>query len=322
MRQEPFNLLAWNYPTVYSSVVRSHPTEPAFTRELTRAVGFSPDSLSQALIAGDDPRDETKVSGSPPHTFNPYEEFYDIGKSIARLGMAELNGSAKNDWGEVNTHMWSVVGPKWEVGIRETLEKLSQSYSKILPAYFAELRSFIQKNRVVDHNENGKTLTNKYLKYCQPAVQEALEALYVNMPIGSRARRLLKTFVVNPEKKELTPKTLIGKVRARALAAVDISTIPSASRLANADGLEVLPDNIPQPDAVAGAFTSKDLIVTREGASRKGGITTFACSLGGRSPLGVLYLERPTDLISSEDSQVIFTCQAIAQTLCDVFLIE
>jgi hypothetical protein len=340
LREAGLNLMAWNYPTVYGLVIANNPDDASLANELTKVVGFSPDELSQALVERAYPVNGLSSVIPPSSTLGTYDKFHQVGRLLARVSDTDRGHSSRHDWEEVNSYLWNMAGSKWEVGIRDVFQRVSQSYATILPSYFGELRSFTPKSKFSKRRDISPHLKNRYLQHCQPPVQEALQACYANMPGGLKIRSLLKilirevipqagftggcVFVVNSEKQQLTPKTLIGSVRRRSLAAVNISAVQfsAASESESEAVCEVLQRDGEGADSVVGAFASKNLIVTREEAGAKGGVTTFAYSLGSRCPLGVLYLERPSGQQHHEDSFVVPTFQAIAQTLCDVFLIE
>jgi hypothetical protein len=173
---------------------------------------------------------------------------------------------------------------------------------------------------------------------CEEPIQDVLTELYAEMPDDKPDRKILNQllkivipragftggclFLVNPQTGHLTPRTLIGKIRA-----LEVKPIPveGGAPLPTPDqSSSTAPDRQPKSaHGIVNAFASKAPIVEKiVDAHSNQGVTRFSSVVGGRAPIGVLYLERPISATRIQEDVALQTFRAINHTLGDALLLD
>jgi hypothetical protein len=331
------SLLAWNYPILFTELLESSPTRYSLEDNLHKRLGFSVNDLTSALLPeSSNALNEPSLLYSPD-TWNPNEEYYQVGRIFSRGEIS--NGSSKwqMDWKGSISYLTSFLGTSYAGLIRKHLNEIAQSYAETAPPIADALRRFNLEPMRDNSKPPLRRAHNSYLQQCQPLVQSSLRALYAEMPNGRPEPAIVKTllndvipqagftggclYVMNVKAQVLSPRKVFGNVRGRNIGPVQLSptvaSFPSSLKQSRRQTSQVQSSK----DSVAAALASERPIVELASNTPQSSITQFSGILGKRMRIGVLYLERP-DLTDATDGQSLVTYQAINQTLCDALLID
>lgn len=314
IREIGLNLIAWNYPSVYSKVLDNLKADQSLDDELSKELGFTPSILAMRVMHPEQPGSEP-LDPSQETTWAIYDELCEIGESLARAENPETYPSAENDWQTAKTFLTNTLGEQAINIIRSRALENAKHYQKTLPEVFGDLDQFDPQLEIDKHNRMTRALEERYLKYCSPNVQQALKELYAEMSNEEvnkgLIRRLLKTivpeagftggcvFVVDPSSLSLKPRTLIGKVQMREI-----------SNVALGPG-----------DAAVSALSAPQLVIQRSEDLSNSALTGIYSALGGRKKIGVLYLETPQQSPQPDES-TLGCFEVIKKALCDALLLE
>jgi hypothetical protein len=315
IREIGLNLIAWNYPSVYSKVLGSLTPEQNLDDELAKELGFTPALLGMRLFRPDKAADPASLQ-SEDDSWATYDELCEVGEALARAEHPETYPSAANDWQHAKSMLSNTIGEDAITLIRDQAVENSKHYRKSLPEVFGNLSEFNPAKQLEKHQRCKRALDEKDLKFCPQRIQEALKQIYSEMSDDSVNKalvgRLLKdvvpdagftggcVFVVDPSSLSLKPRTMIGKVQMRNITNVALEPGDSAvSALTSTDPVIIIPD-------------------TLSGAP----LTGIYSALGNRKKIGVLYLELPksTSDNTAEDTMGLFN--VIRKTLCDALLLD
>ena len=282
--------------------------------ELSKELGFTP-SLLAMRVMHPDASDEQALDAAQESTWATYDELCEIGESLARAENPETYPSAENDWQAAKSFLTDVLGEQAINIIRSRALDNVKDYQKTLPEVFGDLNQFDPQQKLDKHFRMTRALEDRYLKYCSPAVQQALKELYAEMSNEEvnkgLVRRLLKNivpeagftggcvFVVDPSSLSLKPRTLIGKVQLREI-----------SNVALGPG-----------DAAVSALSTPQPVVQRSEDLSNSALTGIYSALGGRKKIGVLYLETPQQSVQPDEGTM--GCfEVIKKALSDALLLE
>lgn len=315
IREIGLNLIAWNYPSVYTQVLARLKPEQVLDDELAKELGFTPALLAMRLMRPDssaEPGDELAEDGS----WATYDELCEIGENLARAENPETYPSAENDWNKAKSFLTNAIGEKAIGVIRSRVVETSQQYKKSLPEVFGSIDQFDPQQNIEKHKRAARAIEERYLKFCPETVQKALKEMYSEMTNESVNKalvgRLLKdivpeagftggcVFVVDPSSLSLKPRTLIGKVQMRKITNVELEPGDAAvSALSSPQPVIQLAEDIPN-SSFAGIYSA----------------------LGSRKKVGVLYLEKPQPSSANPDDGTLGVFEVIRKALCDALLIE
>lgn len=315
LRSIGLNLIAWNYPSVYSKVLANLTEAESLDDALTRELGFSPALLGMRLLRPDKASEPDNPTSDA--SWATYDELCEVGEALARAENPEAYPTATNDWAQAKEFMVKTIGDDAISKIRQQVIENSKMYQETLPEVFADIEAFDPQEKISAHRSTHRMMEEALLKACPEEIQTALRALYADMRDESVNKalvgRLLKqivpsagftggcVFVVDPSSLTLKPRTLIGDVQMREI---------------NNVALE------PGDTAVSALSSSDTIIKTPEDDSRtQKKLTGIYSALGIRRKIGVLYLETPT---AQEDqhSEKVEIFHALKQALCDTLLLE
>jgi hypothetical protein len=315
IREIGLNLIAWNYPSVYSKVLGSLTAEQNLDDELAKELGFTPALLGMRLFRPDKAV-EPELQQSEDDSWATYDELCEVGEALARAEHPETYPSAENDWAHAKSMLSSTIGEDAITLIRDKAVENSKHYRKTLPEVFGNLSEFNPAKQLEKHQRIKRTLDENDLKFCPERIQEALKKLYLEMSDESVNKalvgRLLKdvvpdagftggcVFVVDPSSLSLKPRTMIGKVQMR-----------NISNVALEPG-----------DTAVSALTSTDPIVIIPDAISDVPLTGIYSALGNRKKIGVLYLELPKNALKESSQDTVGLFNAIRKTLCDALLLD
>jgi len=312
IREIGLNLIAWNYPTLYSKVLNNLTADSTLDEELSKELGFTPSLLAMRVLRPENP---DQPEGAPLHEeagWAAYDELCDVGEALARAENPETYPSAQNDWQKANQYLTENAGTGALDLIKERAIEQSKKYQEALPEVFNSLENFNPKRNIDVHQRMGAVIADEDFRLCPPHVQEALRTLYNEMDgyaINKAAiQTLLKSiipqagftggcvFVIDPSTASLKPRTIIGQVSLRAIQNVTLD---------------------PGDLAVAALGQTEPLFDLKDDDSTTP-LEGIYSSLGGQRKVGVLYLETPKHRNEEPAGKTIGTYNIIKRALCDV----
>ena len=312
IREIGLNLIAWNYPTLYSKVLNNLKADSTLDEELSKELGFTPSLLAMRVLRPENP--DQPEGASPPEEagWAAYDELCDVGEALARAENPETYPSAQNDWQKANQYLTENAGTGALDLIKERAIEQSKKYQEALPEVFNSLENFNPKRNIDVHQRMGAVIADEDFRLCPPHVQEALRTLYNEMDgyaVNKAAiQTLLKSiipqagftggcvFVIDPSTASLKPRTIIGQVSLRAIQNVTLD---------------------PGDLAVAALGQTEPLFDLKDDDSTTP-LEGIYSSLGGQRKVGVLYLETPKHLNEEPAGKTIGTYNIIKRALCDV----
>jgi len=315
IREIGLNLIAWNYPSVYSKVLAELQQGQSLDDELSKELGFTPALLAMRLMRPDKGPDATE-SADQDSGWATYDELCEVGENLARAENPETYPSAENDWQKARSFLSDTLGEQAITIIRDRAVENSKHYQKSLPEVFGNIGQFNPQQNIEKHKRVARSIEERLLKFCPEGVQKSLKELYAELSDDSVNKnlvgKLLKSivpeagftggcvFVVDPSSLSLKPRTLIGKVQMRQITNVALEPGDAAvSALGSQQPVVQLSENLKDP-SLAGIY----------------------CSLGGRKKVGVLYLETPQRSPQEPDEGTLGMFEVIRKALCDTLLIE
>jgi hypothetical protein len=338
VREIGLNLIAWNYPTLYSNVIKNIPADSSLDEELARELGFSPSLLAIRVLQPPTRRKSSEINSQKiDDVWDSYEKLCQVGEALARAEHPDTYPSAENDWKKANDYLQKTVGDKAVTLIRDRAVEHSKEYQKTLTHLFESLAEFNPSKKIANHRVKPKTRTNRYLPQCTPEIQDALRALYAEMIDSTAARRVLETllrtvipkagftggcvFLVDPAAMALVPRTVFGQVQMRDLARVGLRRKATESQAAvfNIDYHEI---DVRDTDLAAAALSSNQPVTERPEDAQAPHVTGIYGCLGEERKVGVLYLEAPEADNTNTEQKTIGTFKAMRQALADALQLD
>ena len=313
IREIGLNLIAWNYPTLYSKVLNNLTAETTLDEELSKELGFTPALLAMRVLRPENPVKPEGEAGPGEENWAMYDELCSIGEALARAENPETYPSAQNDWKQANQYLNDNAGSGAIELIKERAVEQSKRYKEVLPEVFSTLATFDPKKAIETHERMSAAIADKDFRLCPPHIQEALRSLYTDLNGYSVNKAAIQTllksiipqagytggcvFVVDPSTASLKPRTIIGEVNLRTISNVSLE-----------------PGDIAITALSQGApifqFDDKNTVSSLEG---------IYSSLGSARKVGVLYLERPTTgILIQNDERELGTFNILKQALCDI----
>lgn len=313
LRSIGLNLIAWNYPSVYSRVLDNLTEDESLDEALTKELGFSPALLGMRLLRPDKAAEPEHNESDP--AWAAYDELCDIGEVLARAENPETYPTAEKDWSQARDFMEKTIGAEVITKIRGKVIENSKMYQQTLPEVFADIETFNPEEKIAEHRSSHRMLADTLLKACPQEVQTALRALYADLHgesvnkvlVGKLLKQIIPeagftggcVFVVDPSSLSLKPRTLIGTVQMRTI--TNVALEPG--------------------DKAVSALSSTETIIESPEESSDRKLTGIYSALGIRRKIGVLYLEGPSEQ-EEPDSKKVEVFHALKQALCDTLLLE
>ena len=339
VRQLGLNLVAWNYPRIYSKALAAMSgSEARLDEELLKVLGYSPLQLgfraaldwNQCIdfqkMAGIDAAEtgSAKLSsgkaGSSASDDSPTAQmrrFCEIGETLARINDPEHFPHAAREWEDVVGELNYYLGPQGVAVISERLKQHGSNYQQFSSALF-KLEITPEKSLKVAHTQYSNKLyeQNTYIRKCPEEAQPAFQRVYAAMVSGapsSAAVNLLVSLVipmlgfsrgcvylVDPNKLVISPMLRVGD------APLSRYRPLSASNTGSNQHPVVLALSYSAPIVQEGAIVNGDQVSHVTGV------------FGTRDKSGVLYLEMKEDLAKEVDrTKALLHFKAIRQTLND-----
>jgi hypothetical protein len=335
IREVGLNLVAWNYSSLNSRVIRSLTKSTTLDHELAKELGFSPSLLAfkflRPKIVDANPEAKTLLQ-----TWKTFDDLCDIGEALARAGNPETYPSAENDWRKANEFLQSSVGPNGINLIRARAIESTLVYRRALPNTFPSLEHFNPAVAIRAH-QKSESRDNPHLPYCPPPVQSALRALYAHMPTKTVNKSVIEIlikevipragfsggciFLIDPSTMSLVPRTVIGNVTLRSLTPVALPRT-QGSHMSTLIG-DVLTTNHHLTDDFARvAFDSDQPILQRSIALDPNAKTGIYHRLGKDRRIGILYLEASEAEFNATGLKTLKVYKAIHLALCHALFVE
>ncbi len=317
VREIGLNLIAWNYPTLYSKVIEGLQPGQNLDDELSKELGFTPTLLAVRIMRPDVDENDPQVE-EVERQWNLYDDLCEIGEALARAEHPETYPSAENDWKKAQSFLTETVGEGAIQLVKDRAHQHAQSYEKSLPGTFGDVASFNPERTLRVHKKMARVIDDVLLKQCPQQVQGALKALYEEMDGDTVSRtaveKLIKqiipqagftggcVFVIDPTTLSLRPRTLIGRVSLRSTQDVTLD---------------------PADDAVAALSKPDPLVIESNQELPLGPLAGIYRSLGEQRKVGVLYLESPAGgAAGTEREKALATFEAMRRALTDVLLLQ
>jgi hypothetical protein len=161
LRQLGLNLLAWNYPANFFSIVKSFGRSSVeCDAEMKRVFGYSPMGLATACARRWNIKPVLIETLEPiPKTDNPLREICDISDSFGRMHHKAVFPTAQRDWDQRRERLCTLLGTDKtdqitdlvETNIERTLEVIFRSEPKKFNQAFAAIRP-VEKRAVYLQN--------------------------------------------------------------------------------------------------------------------------------------------------------------------------
>jgi hypothetical protein len=313
IREIGLNLIAWNYPTLYSKVLNNLKVDSTLDEELSKELGFTPSLLAMRVLRPENPNQpEGSVLPLDETTWAAYDELCEVGEALARAENPETYPSAQNDWQKANQYLTENAGTGALELIKERAVEQSKKYQEALPEVFNSLENFNPKRNIDVHERMKAVIADQDFRVCPPHVQEALRTLYNEIDGYSVNKNAIQTllksiipdagftggcvFVIDPSTASLKPRTIIGQVNLRAINNVTLD---------------------PADLAVAALGTHEPLFHVKDDATPIA-LEGIYSALGEQRKVGVLYLETPTPMNEVPEGRTIGTYNILKRALCDV----
>jgi hypothetical protein len=342
IRELGLNLVAWNYPSVFQAAIESLPKFHTIEASIKQLLGFSPEELAQALMFPSREPPNPNEQGVEPLD-HILEDFIAIGRALARAEFPETYPSSNKDWSYACEYLKESLGKLFPAAVRDAVTRNSSSYYRIIPQYFRRLKNFDPARHHRSESRRSRLMYNPFVKQCPIQIQNALTSLYETMSESGPDQASLSTlltkvipqagftggclFLLSKRKGALIPGTMIGRVRALEIDSVPlVPTGPSPLAPLSSSGRTKS-----GPRAmIERAFISRRPIMDRfehtgtnsEDDSLPIHIARFSATVGEKTPVGVLYLEKPLSDNPEEETNSLPTFRAINKSLSDALSID
>jgi hypothetical protein len=335
IREIGLNLIAWNYPTVFSRVIKSLTSAKTLDEELSQELGFSPFTLAMRVLRPDQ-LPSTPLQDDFNAEWASYDQLCEIGEALARAENPDTYPSAENDWKTANAYLQKTVGSSGVELIKSKAIECSREYKRSLNTLFKSLKEFNPDLNVQRYQKRATARRNRYISQCPPEVQVALQELYSRIAEAASRRDILEAllrkiipeagftggcvFVVDPTEFALLPRTVFGNVKLRSVERVALKSRYADSMAGVFPGSMSITGS--EPDLAASALSCAQPVIERHDEDDCSGLTGMYGSLGDTKKMGVLYLEAPEAIDSAQDQQAIITFKAMRQALSDALHLD
>ena len=336
VRQIGLNLIAWNYPSLYSRVLRSLSANTSLDDALSQELGFSPALLAMKLLRPALP-DSSTDSERIATTWRIYDSLCEIGEALTRANAPDVYPSAERDWSLAQRFIENSLGSDGVSLIRKRAIDNTALYKSYLPELFTKISTFDPEGAIKRFRTGSRGKENPYLKMCPPAIRALLQKIYSEMPAGSvnklAVEKLVKqvfplsgfvggcVFVIDPTSMTLVPRVSFGKIHLRALQSMPLQ--PDAGRAIGPLVSEVIATHVrSSKDLTLAALSCDHPLIERSGTDSEDAVGAICGVLGRKRRIGVLYLEMPELELDKLNSSTLIVFKALRHTLCDALLVD
>jgi hypothetical protein len=336
LRETGLNLIAWNYPSLYSRVLKKLAKGQSLDELLSHELGFSPVTLAMRVLrpsVQSTSEDERALHDS---TWESYDRLCEIGAALARADSPDTYPSAENDWKLANEYLQKTVGSEGIALIRAKAAEYCKEYARSLSGIFKSAREFNPERSIQNYRKQSKCRSNRYINQCSTEIQTALQSLYTHLTdseaTGTALEILIRqiipeagftggcVYLVDPAAFALMPRTVFGNVKLRTVERIMLKQAFADQQTAG------FPSSISlescAPDLAATALSCAQPVVERHDDIHSLGITGMYASLGDAKKVGVLYLEAPEACDIEGDHKTMCTFKAMRQALADALKLD
>ena len=326
VRQLGLNLMAWNYPRIYSKAMASVAQGESNDLDtlLLKATGISPrilgvkvglpwnlsDEMRQALG-----EEGAQLAGRSP-TGLAAARFCEIGETLARINDPEHYPAASKEWEDVVKDIQQFLGPSGVNLIRDRIAERCSLYTGVAPRLF-EGDISPEKNAQRANQHYAKVLfdSNSFVLRCPEGMQELFRKVYARVVPGQVSVEAIQiliaelipatgflrgvVYLADPSNENLVPMLRIGDG--------SLSRYRTFSALTSAKG-----DN-PIVDALYSGIPIKQEDVFLHGER----VSHISGSIGNGERPGVLYLEMGPSLLNSSGNEALTYFRALSRCVND-----
>lgn len=326
LRQLGMNLIAWNYPRIYSrALANARAGQGDLDSHLVKIMGFSPASLGLRVMR------EWNLHPSffeclktQPDTRSLSTEgetaikVCSLSEAFARSTDPKQFPAAASEWKKVAREITEYLGPKGVTIIRDRLEDECEKLATAAPGLL-DPDETAGHDPIAAATEFIETIfkKNSYIKSCKPELQERFRGVYELMSGAELSTEALDSLVrdlvpaagfvkgclyfLESDNSILSPMITIGDNGRRAYRAINCAA-PEGAR-----------------DPAVKALYSR-IPVKEEGFLFDGErVTYIAGVIGNEEKAGVLYLEVSKRLLESGVYEPVLVFKAVAQCFADCF---
>ena len=332
LRQLGHNLLAWNYPRIYSRALSQATVgDEELDVILTKVLGFSPNSLVQE-IASDwritpelklaigmrvEPGEMEVVGGSRAALLEKVEQLSkacQIGETMAQVSDPEYYPTAAFKWSALVDEVSEYLGESGMQVISRQIEKLGSQYHSFAPTLFEPNFSFEKKLRSANAAHAGNLMArNPYAAKCPPQLQDGLFRVYRYVIKGQ-----LSTEAVGILLNDVIPRAgyprgclyLVDSVRMVLNPVLKIGPDP-LSRYKSLNCSYTVESDHPLVEALYCTYPMKQEGVLLHGER----VSHISGAIGNEEKPGVLYLELGEKLLEEGGHAAVLQFKAIARCL-------
>lgn len=327
MRQFSLNLLAWNFPRIYSSSLQgASKMKESLEASLGRTLGYNPRTFaarfSQQYNISNVTRDIVAKTGPTPLDAVSIASVCEAGELFAALYTPELGSGARKRLRELNDHVDRVVGPEGFRILHAQCKESLNVYSELDPHEFnvseqaIGLASTKQSSTVGWHHLLSE---NTYVGKCPQDIQELFRAVY----------KYVKPNGASPEAVQILASLLIPRAGFTQgcvfLADDDTYALSPKLRIGPAPLTRY---RVRSPEnATAATILSESFFCTfpvRERNSYMFGelVSYVCCAFGKNQRSGVLYLEMTDARGDRPDDETLLIVKAIRHCLNDCLAVS
>lgn len=317
MREIGLNLIAWNYPTLFSKIVGSLTADTSLDEELSRELGFTPTLLALKVInpsrvaAGQDAPDE---KDTPPPDWALYDELCAIGEALARAEHPETYPSADHDWERAVKYLNENGGTGALELIKDRAVEHAKTYQETIPDSFPSFDSLWRRGDELTAQTNSIEMDADFQR-CPLPLQTSLRSLYADIKANPINKSIIHTllnsiipqagftggcvFVVDPTSASLKRRNVIGTVKLRP---IDKATLDLGDMAVTALSLD-------EP-----LLANKTVVGPTSPATQLSGMYG---TLSTARRVGVLYLEAPIGNDAAQKDNALYAFKTLKRALSD-----
>jgi hypothetical protein len=336
IRETGLNLIAWNYPSLYSRIVKSLVRGQSLDEQLSQELGFSPVMLAMRVLHASEFENLSDERPPVDTTWENYDRLCEIGAALARADSPETYPSAENDWKLASEYLQKAVGNEGINLIRNKAAECSKEYKESLCGLFKSPRDLNPERSIHSFKKNSQCRRNRYMNQCAAEIQSALQQLYSHLcdaqSTGEALELLIRhiipdagftggcVYLVDPTAFALMPRTVFGRIKLRSVERVMLKQAFAEQQAGVFPGMAHI--GLCEPDLAATALSCAQPVIERHDNLHTSGLTGMYASLGDSKKVGVLYLEAPESVDSQGEHRTMCTFKAMRQALADALKLD
>ncbi len=324
VRQLGMNLVAWNYPRIYTkALLSSGKGEGNLETLLLRTLGYSPLELgarsaldwcehpdTRAVLGQDGGMNGIAVSKQA----EKFSQFCEIGEVMAQIHDPEYFPAALASWPKVAAQLEQQLGPEWQALIQAQAEQYSAGYGVLVPGGFkCEINPEGARRDAISHLSLRMFENNQFAQKCPPGIADIFKQLYRSVTPGRPSPLAIKEFaeqvvpalgfergciyLIDQRKLQAVPMLRIGAVSIDRFRALNCSNMGGAVHPV----VEALSYQTP--------IIQENAFINGEQVAHVTGV------FGNKEKVGVLYLEMSTELKDGDRAHSLLFFKALREAL-------